>query len=790
MRRTLAIAAAVGGLGLTLSLLWPLRDRVLDRRQLQSTVWLDRHGERLAAAPGALDTWSEPVTLGQVSPHVILALLAAEDRRFYSHPGVDPLAMARAAVQNLVELRVVSGGSTLTQQLARLLAAEEAGLAGLPPPPRTLGQKLREAHLALRLELQYDKQELLTAFLGRAPFGNRAVGITAAAERYFGVDPARLSLAQAAFLAGLPKGPSHYDPIRRGERARDRQRRVLERMLAAEMITAGQAERALAEPIEAQLRLPPADARHAVGLAREQLGDAGQGGTVRLTLDAALQRDVEQIVADEIVRTYARGGRSAAVVVLDNQSSDLLAMVGAAFAENPRWGQYNAAVAVRQPGSALKPFIYAAALTRGETAATLAADIPRPFPDTWGVYLPDNYDGRFHGPVRYREALAQSLNVAAVDVLFRTGLGEAFALLDAAGLKTLDRRPDYFGLGLTLGSGGVRPVDLANAYAALARGGLFRPWRLVAAHEADGVRRDVVVGDATRILDPRIAFVVGDILADEHARKPQFGERSVLATPYWTAVKTGTSKGFRDNWTVGYSETVTVAVWVGDPRGGPMHRMSGVEGAGVIWRKVMNRASGRRSRRPSPPEGLVQVRVCHVSGERLGPDCDGGRDEWFLAGTGPTARCSYHRTVEIDPENGLLVPPGCRLRHAERRRVTVYPSPFDRWAVQAEAGIAERTTPRCPAPPAARVELALLSPGPTESLRLDPEVPRALQALPLQAVVRGAAGPITFLVDDRPVGRAEAPHLVYWPLEAGLHRIRARDEQTGAESPTHRVDVR
>ncbi|MFC1610904.1 penicillin-binding protein 1C [Myxococcota bacterium] len=790
-RRALVALGAVVMTAMVLASIWPLPDDVLALGNAQSTIWVDRHGARLAHHGSALDTVTDPVSLDQVSPDLVLAILAAEDHRFFKHPGIDALATARAAWQNLCELRIVSGGSTITQQLARLLYTESALLAGQEAPARDLWQKLKEARLALRLEVTFDKDTLLEAFLSRAPFGNLAVGIEAASHRYFGVGADSLSLAQAAYLAGLPKGPTHYNPIRWPERAQARQRYVLGLMLVNGMITGGQHQRALAETVGPSLHAMAHGFVHAIDLARTTLTEAGlpARGQVELTIDARLQRDVAEILATQVPKVYGRGGRSAAAVVIDNASGDVLALVGAAFAGNPLWGHYNAATATRQPGSALKPFIYAAALDKGLTAATLAADIERPFPDTWGVYMPDNYDLEFHGPVRFREALAQSLNVAAVDVLFRVGVANAFQVLDDAGLKTLDRRPSFFGLGLTLGSGGVRPIDLTNAYAALARGGVFRPWRIVQSVEVDDQQIEMPPGDGERILDERIAFVISDILSDHNARIPQFGERSILRTPYWTAVKTGTSKGFRDNWTIGYTRDFTVGVWVGHPRGLKMHRVTGAEGAGTMWRKITNRVTGHRSVRPDPPAGLTRVRICHVSGHRIGPHCEGGLDEYFLANTEPTEICPFHRRARIDPDNDLLVPDGCDLPDAPEEVVTVFPSPFDAWAQQTEAGRAERYTPRCPPRVTRDLAIRLVSPAPTETVRIDADVPREYQALHLQAAIRGGAGPVTFLVDGEPFTTVEAPHVAYWPIQHGRHLIAARFDATGMISEPHVIVV-
>ncbi len=773
------------GMGAVLfgSLFVPVRKERLATVAVESVTWVDRNGRQLAERVGGQGARMTPVTLDEVSPYVIDALIAIEDKRFFHHVGIDPLAIGRAFKQNVKSLRVVSGGSTITQQLARLLNAERALLAGAPVPPRSIWQKLREAHLAIRLERSFDKATILAAFLNRAPFGNGAVGIEAAARRYFGTSAKALSLAQAVYLVGLPKGPTMY--ANSPERALARAKQVLEAMQRNGMLTDGQLERALDEKLVAKGDSQPAVAVHAVALAETELRQRGThpAGEIGLTIDATLQDRVQELLADEAPRLYKRGGRSAAAVVIDNASGDILAVVGAAFESNPLWGQYSAATAVRQPGSALKPFLYAAALVKGFTAATLASDVERPFADTWGVFLPENYDQKSHGPVRYREALAQSLNIAAVDTLARTGLDPFADMLASAGLQTLTRRPGYYGLGLALGSGGVRLVDLTNAYAAIARGGLWKPYRIL--------RGEPPTADERRILDERVAFVIADMLSDGNARAGQFGQNSVLTTPYWTAVKTGTSKGYHDNWTVGFSDRVTVGVWVGDPTGKAMRRVSGVEGAGQMWRRLMNEQTNGQSLAPKEPKGIVHAQVCAVSGMKKGPACDGGLDEVFVAGTEPKETCTWHRHAKLDPQNGLLVPEGCALEDATEKDVTVYPSPYDGWATETGHGIAERYTPRCPAPAVKypKAKVTIMSPARTETLLIDVDAPREAQALPIEARVDDGAGPLTFLIDGKPFITVEGPYRAFWPLQQGNHTFQARLEATGALSPVHEVVV-
>ncbi|MEL6339418.1 MAG: penicillin-binding protein 1C [Myxococcota bacterium] len=755
----------------------------------RSTRVVDRDGTVLAESLSPLGTRRLWKSLESIAPPVIQAALSVEDHRFRDHGGIDFWAAARAAIGNLKAGRVVEGGSTLSQQVARMLAQDRALRQNEPTPSRSLEQKLREAHLALRLERFLSKDQILETFLNRAPFGNGAVGIEAAAQRYYGQNALSLSVAQSAFLVGLIRGPSFYNPYRYPERARARRNRVLARMRSLGTITEPQYRRALNEETTPNRQHTARYGVHAVELARrvwrERSPETRMPPTLRTTIDAKLESRIRGLLRGEAARLYVRGGRSAAVVVIEHATGEVLAAVGSSFEDNPLWGHYSAVTAERQPGSALKPFLYAVALAQGATPATLAADIERPFPDTWGIYKPRNYDERYHGPVRYRAALAQSLNVAAVDVLDRVGLPAFFSLLNDAGLTTLTRRPQHYGLGIALGSAPVRLIDLTNAYAMLARGGHFEPWQILVdtnRHQSRDVSR--------RVVDPVVAFQINDILSDANARAEQFGIRGILNTPYWSAVKTGTSKGYRDSWAVGFSERFTVGVWVGDPTGKPMKRMSGSEGAGPIWRKVMDHVSQNRSRRPPKPAGLHRVRVCALSGRRIGPHCPGGLHEWFEHGHEPSETCRFHRKARLDPDDGGLIPPSCG-REAEAQLVTVYPSPYDAWAVPRGLGVSERLSASCHPEPEPRTDASveLLSPAPDERLSLDPDVPRSLQAITFRAHVRGSSSPVRYRVNGITVAEIEPPYTWTWPLEPGVHTVEAWVGDT-LRSAQHRIEVR
>lgn len=767
MRPSAALAvAAFFGAALRLSLLTPpgLPERTAPG---DSTLYRDRHGRHLSERVGPLEHRQLPVRLADVSPNYIAALLAAEDRRFFSHGGIDLLSVARAMRDNAVSLRVVGGGSTLTQQLARLLYAEERWRMGRSAAPRSLWQKLIEAHLTLRLEHHNSKERILESFINRVPLGGGTLGLASAAERYFATGPSALSLGQAATLAALTKGPSYYDAFSHRDRLEARRDWVLRRMVAVGSVSSAQLERAKAEGLKLQGKPAVHHAPHAIALARRTKREAR--GIVDLTIDAELQGKTEQIVQEELARIYRRGARSAAVVVLETQSGDVLAAVGSGFEDNPIWGAFSAITAERQPGSALKPFLYATALESGHTAASIAADIEKPFSDTWGVYKPKNYDERYHGPVRYRAALAQSLNVAAVDVLSRVGLEPFYRKLDAFGLSTLERRPGHYGLGLTLGSAPVRLLDLANAYAALARGGVLDAWHIF----ADAPWRSP--DRPRRVLGEREAYVVGDILSDSNARADQFGIDSVLSPPYWAAAKTGTSKGYRDTWTFGFSDRFVVGVWVGDPSGKPMQELSGSTGAGVIWRRVMDQLTQGRSSAPKAPSGLVRRRVCAVSGLLEGPHCEGGLEEWFRHEHVPDETCEIHQKPRLATTDGGVVPRGCAAPSTVSPvSLALYPSPFGGWAERSEKGRAYRVSSACEQRSGDRVHVELLSPSRRETLRLDSDLPASRQRLPLKAHVAGSTAPVTFLVDGEPLATVEPPYETTWPLTVGEHRVQAR----------------
>jgi len=655
----------------------------------------------------------------------------------------------------------VEGGSTLTQQTVKLLLA-----AGQAPGPRSLPAKLREAALALRLEARLRKPEILALYLSLAPYGGQLVGAEAASRDYFGVGPEALTPAQAAFLAGLPQRPSGFNPRRSFERARERQGQVLARMRSAGALDDTGLAAARAERLQLRPRSRPLLAPHFVERALEQAG----AGAVRIetTLDADLQREVAGILRAHAARLAEHGARNAAVAVLDNASGGWLAWAGSSdFAPEAPGAAIDGVVSPRQPGSALKPFTYALALERGFTPASALPDVAQHFAtaEPGVAYAPRNYDGRFRGPLLLRPALAGSENVPAVWTLSRLGVPPLLRLLRRAGLSTLDRAADHYGLGLTLGDAEVRLDELVAAYASFARGGRHAAPRLLRGVARAGGVETPAAPEQVALVSERTAFWLADMLSDAEARAWAFGRGGSLELPFRVSVKTGTSSAYRDNWTLGFTREVTVGVWVGNHDRSALRRSSGVSGAAPIFRDVMLAAQRRASGGlPAPeqdwlrvPDGLERRPVCALSGLEAASACPRTHSEW-LPVEGRRPACSWHR-------------------EAGGRRFVQWPAEYRAWA--AAEGLVERlpaatpgAAPRVALRPAS---LRIVNPPQGAVYLVDPTLRSEFQTLPLRAAAPDGRTPLRWSIDGRALGAAPPDAALEWPLERGRHTIEVND---------------
>ena len=566
----------------------------LTRAPAEAVEFLDRSGSPLRLSPS---TEGGNLLLEEIPSAVQAAVLAAEDRRFLTHSGVDFFRVVRAAYDNLRGGRIVSGASTITQQLVKVA---EAGRSR--PTRRGWAVKLHEAAAARALERQWSKERILREYLNRIDLGNLNRGLGAASAYYFGKPPGALSEAEAAMLVGIAQAPSRLNPLRRFRAAQARQRTVLGRMRDFGWLDPDRHERAIAQPLQF-VGSRPFHAPHFVDLLRQQSAQP-LSGRVLTSLDLPLQSEVEHIVTRHLRGLAEKRVGDAAVVVLSNLTGEVRALVGSAnyFAE--RAGQVNGAWAPRSPGSALKPFTYLLALEDGISPGRILADVPCSFHTPEGVYQPENYNKVCSGPVPMRRALANSLNIPAVRLL--DDLGGSRRLVERLqnwGISTLTRPAAHYGLGLTIGNAEVRLLELCNAYAALARLGTYAPFSML--------RNDTPISPG----DSAAAWLIADMLSDNAARSTSFGFYSALRFGFRVACKTGTSTSFRDNWCFAYTPEFTVGVWAGNFDGRPMREVSGVTGAAPMAHEVieyLHKFYGTTWYAPS--RGLVRTRIDPVLG--------------------------------------------------------------------------------------------------------------------------------------------------------------------------------
>jgi len=736
--------------------------------------YLDREGRPVRHLLDGDLRADQPARFEEFPEVLVAATLAAEDSRFFAHGGVDFRGTLRALRDAARQGRRVSGASTVTQQTVKLYS---------PPRPRNLRTKAVEIFTARKLEILLDKETILAAYLNRLPYGNQYTGARAAAQGYFGKPLADLSLAEAALLAGLPNRPSSLNPWRNPEGARQRQRWILQRLEDTGRIGSERRETALAEP----LRFLPGPAQtfrapHFVELLDRLEAEAvvrarDAGLPVRTTLDLELQEFVESVAQAELARVSHesgdRGELHAAVVVIENAGGEVLALTGSRSFRSREGGQINGAWTPRSAGSALKPFTYYLALARGHTAASVLADTPVEYVTSTGTYQPVNFDRRFHGPVTVRRALANSLNVPAVKLLDEIGGPRVLHrfLAEELGFTSLHRRPEEYGLGLTLGNAEVRLFELTRGYATLARLGVPAPVRLVRPEGPEDTSQPIGSGqgeesaaESRGALDPAVAWLLADILSDDHARAETFGAHSPLNLPFRAAVKTGTSTDFRDSWTLGYTPDYTVGVWVGRFNNRPLNRLSGALGAAPIYHQVMLRL--HRDTVPrwyQRPEGLVEAEVDVLNGRLLPAGME----------------LPPERTRRESFVNGAL-PPSASEGDYDAEGRTLLPMVYRAWWQQGgserlSAGAAlatERSQGRRPA-------FRIVSPLEGTRAFLDPDLPRTGARFPLEIAGSGEeeiewSSPTLEILAEG--GRRWAV------LEEGEHVVTARDRRSGVEA--------
>ncbi len=704
------------------------------------------------------EKWRLPVALADVDPSFVAALVALEDQRFWRHDGVDLRAIVRAAVTDVLAARRVSGGSTLTMQLARLLE----------PRPRTIPSKLVDMFRATQLDLRLSKREILEQYLSRTPYGGNVEGVESAAWTYFGHGARHLTPLEIATLLAVPQGPTRFAPRpQNAARLRARRDAILGKLIAAGVVEPVDAQAALAEaaataPPDHLRRMPREAAHAAISLRRRYPGVV----RIRSTLDAGAQALAEREVVLRRGELYRKGIYGGAIVVVDHRSREVVALVGNLdFTDAAHGGQIAMFERPRSPGSTLKPFVYALAIDRGlALPGYLVADVPTQY----GTYRPRNFDGDFAGLVTLGDALGRSLNLPFVDLLERLGVESFVSELTRMGVAASRTVPGAYGLSLIVGGIELTPLELAGMYATLAEGGSSAPLRLVA---GDPVRA------AQPVFGAGAAWLTREALAQKD--RPDFPRRrDVAGVPPAIHWKTGTSFGFRDAWAIGSGPAYTAVVWTGNVDKRPSAELIGSEAAGPLLFDVLEGLASRAPAVvPGPPDELTEVEVCAYSGHIPSEACPTRTKVRAPVRAVPTVPCPYHRAYEVEPATGRAVVPACRKpgRTYEPRTFVVLPSAVAAWLTDRHRAVpaapvfdADCATELTTAPP------EMMTPGEGQIVTLIPGVPATHQRVPLSASTHAAT--LSWFVDGALVATAPSDQRVYWTPTAGAHEIVVADD--------------
>ncbi len=717
----------------------------------QSLQIFDRRGRILRQTLSAQGGKRDFVKLADVSPQFIAVLLTSEDRRFYFHPGLDLGAILRASVGNFKSGKITSGASTITMQLARMIFHENRGL----------GAKFKEALYALYLETALDKHQLLETYINNLPFGHEVYGVGEAAKTYFRKRPQDLSFAESAILTALIRSPSKFDIYKMdGELLR-----IKNQILAAcEIYCDGDVDLIKSAATEKVIVYPPQN-KFLASHFTDRIIQEGKIGKVTTSLDLELQEKLEVIIEKQLDELKNRHVSQAAGLIIDNNSGEILAYVGSKNYWDDAWqGMIDGVTQMRQPGSALKPFTYGRALDVGVAPNYVLPDVPVTYASEIGDYTPENYDKKFRGPVLLRTALANSLNVPAVELLKEIGVGELYHTLKILSFSGLTEKPDFYGLGLTLGNAPVSLLELTRAYSIFARDGNFC--------ELTFEKTDK---PCTRknILSKRATAIIRDFLSDKAARTLVFGPDNALSFDFPVMVKTGTSQGYKDNWTVAVTPHYTVGVWAGNFTGEAMHGVSGVTGAAPIVHDVVaalyEKTPWKNFDDKSKP---LKQRVCSLSGKTPTRFCRHTTDEFVDVIS--DAPCPVHKFVTLDRRNHLLAGPSCAA-FAVQRPVLDLPPVFREWQVLFKPAtlLPSARSPLCPDVTVTAAQnvganfFKILTPRHNTVYKIDRFRPSDAQYLSLVTTHPGVDFKIE--LDDQNLTNAEAQKI---PLKVGAHRLK------------------
>lgn len=745
------------------SLFVPLPIEDFSKQSVQSLRVVDRNGVLLREFLNDNEGRGIWKPLEEISPFARAAVISIEDKRFYSHFGVDPIAVGRAVIENIRSFRFKSGGSTITQQVVR----------NVYHFPRTLPYKVVEMWYALRLERMMTKEEIIEQYLNRVPFGNQLFGVEAASRWYFEKPAQALSPAEAAFLMALPNSPSLLNPYKNADAASVRKRTVLNRMISQNVLLREEYERALAQPIQIISPGSHFKAPHAVNMAIASQHDTTNRMIVT-TVDFSMHEQVQRLMKAHLKKLQSKNVNNAAAIVIDNATMEIRVLVGSSdFFDDKNEGEVNGATALRQPGSAIKAFTYALALEHGLTPATIIPDIPTAIPDHHGDYVPENYDKHYHGPVRARTALACSYNVPAVRVLQMVGKSALLNKLRDVGSSSLTNDAEFYGYGLTLGNAEVSLLQLTTAYAAFANKGMWKSSTLT--------ERNDSFSEAKRVFDEKTTFMLTDMLSDPVARRPAFGGN--FRFPFQCAVKTGTTKDYKDNWTVGFTTRYTVGVWVGNFNGKEMRRVSGVSGAGPIFTDIMmflhSSPFGMPPKDFEIPNGIEQHSICTRSGKLPTDLCPKTIHDWFVKGNVPQEKCEIHKEYFVKNDRSEPV----------RQLFEIFPREYRQWVIS--EGIPDPPPDAVPASVQRAdvlTKLAITSPNNGDLFAIDPVLRSEFQTITISGFIPETFQDVKLKVNDR----NEIPFSsqgYQWKLEKGISKFQLVGKNNNRRVVSNRVYI-
>jgi len=707
---------------------------LLGDSEIRKPQLLDRIGNPLSIS--YQNRWSvQTVALHETPPLLRNAFIGSEDRRFYSHGGVDWAARVHALAQNLRAMKGVRGASTITEQVARMLH----------PRPRTVWSRWLEGIEAARLENSFSKSEILEFYLNQVPYGHQRRGIVEAARFYFDRDPATLNVKESLALAVLVRAPSGLDLKQRQKALERRLSKLAAHLRDKGLLSEAEYRAALSEGFEFAHSRRVIEAPQFVQYVLNTTGaeELNSSGRITTSLDGGVQEKVRHILWNRLEALKSSDVGDGAALVVDNRTGEVLAWVSESLSAGESLGWVDAVMVRRQPGSALKPFLYALAMEMGWTAATLIEDSPLSEAAGSGLHSFHNYSRTYYGPLRLRVALGNSLNTPAVRTIQFTGTERFLQWLRLLGISGLSKSADFYGHGLALGDGEVSLFELVQAYSALARHGAFRPLRALC-------ERHLPSDEIRPVIGPSTAAIIADILSDPQARRLEFGEGHLLRFPVQTAAKTGTSSDHRDCWAVGFTERYTAGVWMGNLDHRPTRGVSGAIGPALVLRAIFAELNREGETGPFPVwSGLQSVSICAVSGMLAGPECP-RMDEKFEPGKVPVEVCSLHSIraacsdVRVD-----CVPahPASSIRHSV-------------------SGI------------------QLLQPTPGLQIAMDPRIPAELQAFAFRISQTIKPERVQWVLNGKLAGETgKDEHQFLWPLSRGEYILRARVWRGGQSEP-------